>query len=260
MSRVCTNIVWLTFSLLLLGSCVTNKKIQYLQYGNETDNQQDTTVRQYNSVYYAYKLKPEDQVSVQFESLTPKEFDFLNPVIGQQLTNMAVNPQLTGKLIDPEGNIPFPFIGKVKIAGKTLYEAEEYLRQIADEYLDSPVVRVRLLNFRVTFLGEVNKEGTVLITNNQISLAEAVGWAGGLTDFAARDRIKIIRQEGGQTEVRYVNLLDEKFITSPYYYVYPNDVIVVPPLKVRPYLKYTTQNLTFLISVLNLAFIVISLR
>jgi polysaccharide biosynthesis/export protein len=220
----------------------------------------DTVVRTYDLSQLNYKLQANDQISVQFESLTPKEFDFLSATSDANVTPASGNSlQAGGKTIDQNGEIPFPFIGKVKLAGKTIFEAQEYLQEISDKYLDSPIVKVRLLNFRITFLGEVLQEGTVSLSNNKVSLLEAIGWVGGLTDFGDRQKVKIVRTWGNKTEVQYVNLLDENFINSPYYFVHPNDVIIVPPSKGRPFLKYSSQNLVLLATLANLVILVVNL-
>ena len=243
-----------------LISCVSNRQIQYVQ-ANDVNNTQptDSTQRVYPIRPYLYKLKPQDQISVQFESLTDKEMDFLNSSQPGSTTTGTSNQQLLGKIIDPEGYVSFTFIGKVKVAGLTLFEAQEYLQSVAGKYLDKPVVKVRLLNFRVTFLGELVKEGSINIPNNQVSILEAIGWVGGLTDFGDRGQVKVIRMDGDKASVQYVDLLDEKLITSPFYYLHPGDVIIVPPLKSRPFLKYTQQNLTFLVTLLNLGLIIVTL-
>lgn len=244
----------------LFFSCVHNKNIQYLQHtSSEKEVVIDSVLRNYDLVRYNYQLQPEDQIEIQFESLTPKEFDFLSSSVQLPVRPQEGNLQYSGKLIAPDGSIQFPFIGRIILAGKTLFEAEKYLQNVADEYLDSPIVRISLINFRITVLGEVVNEGTIPMVNNRVSLLEAIGSAGGLTDFAARDHVKIIRQKGDQTSVQYVNLLDENFLESPYYYVHPRDIIIVPPTKARPFLKYSQQNLTFLVTILNLALIVLTI-
>ena len=178
----------LVTAALTLGSCVTNKKYVYLQKDdvNVKDLPLDSVVRQYDIELFDYRVQPNDLISVRFQSLTPEEFDFFSQRIQQQNTNVLTggNAQLVGELVDENGEIPFPVIGKVKVSGLTVFEIQEKLQEIANQYLESPIVKVRLLNFRMTLLGEVNSEGTITMANNRVSMVEALGLAGGLTDLA----------------------------------------------------------------------------
>ncbi|MEQ8361373.1 MAG: polysaccharide biosynthesis/export family protein [Cyclobacteriaceae bacterium] len=254
---------WLAF-LLLLGSCVSNKKFVYLQQDdvNKKDLTKDSVVRSYDIAQFEYRIQPEDIISVRFESLTPDDFDFLSKnQTNQGGANNAIggNAQLIGELVDNNGEIPFPFIGKIKVAGLTTFEIQDKLQNIVAQYLESPVVKVRLLNFRFTILGEVNTEGTVVLNNQRVTLLEALGWAGGLTDLADKANIKLIRQKGGQSTVQYLDLLQEEFINSPYYYLHQNDILIVSALKQRPYRKYFGQNLALVVSTLSLLILVFNL-
>lgn len=248
--------------ILILSSCVSNKKFVLLQKGdvNQHNLPTDSVVRSYVATSFDYKIQPEDIISVRIESITPKDFDFLNQnQITQNVNLTPNNAVLIGELVDEQGEIPFPFLGKVKVSGLSVFEIQDKLQAMVGQYLDQPVVKVRLLNFRFTVLGEVNREGTIVLTNNRTNFLEALGLAGGMTDLADRANIKLIRQLNGETEVQYLNLLDEEFIKSPNFYVYQNDILVVPSLKQRPYRKYFGQNISLVISSLSLLLITVSL-
>ena len=169
--------------VLIISSCVTNKKYVYLQKDdvNVKDLPKDSVVRSYKIQDYEYHIQPEDNISVRFESLTSQEYDIFNRNQNlQQSQNLNQgNAILIGELVDPQGEIIYPVIGKVKVAGLTIYEVQTKLQQIADQYLESPVVKARLINFRFTILGEAKREGTVILANNRVNYIEAIGWAGG---------------------------------------------------------------------------------
>lgn len=259
-----TRFFWLAAvcAAIFLSSCVANKKYVYLQKDdvNKKNLPLDTVVRTYQSDSFDYKIQPEDLINIRFESLTAQEFDFLKREGPQQNFNINQgNALLMGDLVDQKGEIPFPFLGKVKVQGLTVYEIQDKLQSIASQYLESPVVRVRLLNYRFTILGEVRKEGTITVTNNRVSIMEALGLAGGLTDLADKSIVKLIRIRDGKTNVVYVNLLDENIFDSPYYYIYQGDIIIVPALRQRPYQTYFGKNLALVISSLSLLLITIGL-
>lgn len=220
----------------------------------------DSVVRNYRTVDFDYRLQPNDLLSIRFVSLTPEEYDFfsLGRTSGANVLNNAAL-LIGGDLIDDKGEIPFPVVGKVKVAGLTVYEAQEKLQAIAAEYLDNPVVKVRLLNYRFSILGEVKQQGTFNTLDNRISIIEAISMAGGLTDLADKRNVKIIRQKGNDVEVAYIDTLDEDLIFSPFYYVYQNDILVVSPLKQRPFRAYFGPNLGIIISALSLSLLVYNL-
>ena len=119
-------------------------------------------------------------------------------------------------------------------------------------------MRARLLNYRLTVLGEVNKEGVVPIGNNRVSMIEAIALAGGLGELADRTNIKLIRQRNGTAEVFYFDVLKEDFFTSPLYYAQQNDIIIVPPLRQRTYKKYFLQNVSLVLSTISVVLVLIA--
>lgn len=252
-------------AILLLSGCISNRKVTLLQKNdlNVVGLPKDTTVRTYELETFNYRIQPNDVLSVRLNSLTTKDFDFFSSYSPQQ-TNAYLNTttgsaQLIGELVDEEGDIPFPVIGRFKVSGLTVFQIQDSLQRIAERYFESPIVKVRLINYRITVLGEVKREGSIVLGNNRVSMLEALGLAGGLGELADRANIKLIRQHGSETEVKYLDLLDENFMNSPYYYVYQNDVLIVPPLKQRPFRLYAGQNLALFVSTVSVILLTLNL-
>jgi polysaccharide export outer membrane protein len=246
------NITLFIISAILFASCVGNKRLVYLQNDDLHENQhKDTVLREYELTYHDYKIQPQDILSVQFTSITEEDFDIFND-FGMGGGNIGGGGGgmigLRGELVDPQGQIGFPVVGKIKVQGMTIFEVQDTLQRIAAQYVEDPVVKVRLLNYRFTVLGEVNGESVITTQNTRVTFMEAIGMAGGLTELASRDNVKVIRQKGDKAEIFYVNLLEEEFLESEKFYVYQNDIIIVPPLQQRPIRRYYSQNLSLLLS------------
>ncbi|MCZ8022769.1 MAG: polysaccharide biosynthesis/export family protein [Cyclobacteriaceae bacterium] len=260
------NILIPVLMLLLLASCVPNRKILNLQKGDVNKNipKKDTILRTYDMVINEYKIQPLDMLNIQFETLSEDNnaFDFLDKLAPQALGGGGQGNMLAlnGIFVNPEGYVAYPVLGKIKVAGLTIFEAEREIGKVAAQYVPDVVVRVRMLNFRFTIMGEVNLGERVLVANNpRLTMMEAIGMAGGLTDLADRSNIKLVRQKGDVSEIIYVNILEEKFIQSPYFYIQQNDVIIIPPLKQRPFRKYFVQNLGILSTTISFAALIITL-
>ncbi len=248
---------------IFLSSCVANKKVVYLQKDdvNKQHLPKDSVVRTYPIQDFDYRIQPQDAIHIEFEGVG-KEDDF-NFFSSEQSNSMnANNPGamiINSDLVDPEGKISFPVIGKIKVAGLTVFQVQDTLQAIANRYFVSPVkVRARLVNFRFSVIGEVVRQGQVTSFNNRVTLTEAIALAGGVGEFSDRSSVKVIRMKNGVTEVGYVNLLDENVINSPYYYIYQNDVLIVPALRQRPFQMYFGRNLSLFISSLSLLLLVIN--
>jgi len=212
------------FFLITVTSCVNTKRATYF------NNIQ-------NSVHPDQPVDPpiqkNDQLSIIVTSLNPEATEVFNKpnesVISHSSGN-GVSAVTTGYLVDNQGNISFPIVGNVKAEGLTLEQLAAKLSATLSEkkLLIDPIVNVRLMNFRVTVLGEVSRPTVVTATNGRLSFLEALGMAGDLTIFAERDNVLLIRVENGQKIVRRINLMSPDFVSaSPYYYLRTNDVIYV---------------------------------
>jgi polysaccharide biosynthesis/export protein len=259
----------LAVAVILFSSCVPNRKIVLLQKDdlkNRKDILRDTVLRRHKLNVVEYKVQPLDNLLINFETLSGEgdTFDFLNKITARANNgggggNMNSNAALNGILVNAEGNIEFPVLGSVHVSGLTLFQVQDSVRALASRYIPDVVVRVRMLNFRFTILGEVNGEKVVNSFNTRLTMSEAIGLAGGLTELADRSLVKVIRQKGSETEVFYVDLLKEEFMESPHYFVQQNDVIIVPPLKQRTFRRYFAGNLGLVTSVISFVVLIVTL-
>ena len=137
--------------------------------------------------------------------------------------------KIDGYLVDSSGNIDMPIIGIIKASGLTCFEFSEFLKISLKEYVLNPSVRTKILNFRVSILGEVNRPGTFNVINQNISLTELISTAGGFTNNANPSKILIIRDANNEIETRYIDLTSYEFINSEYYFLKQNDEVYVRP-------------------------------
>jgi len=215
--------------LLTFTSCVTTKKVLYF------DNIQ-------NSEFPEGDIEPviqkNDLLSISVSSLNPEAtiiFNTPNQPLISTSSGVGTSSQTTGYLVNTEGNILFPILGNVKAAGLTRKELTDNLAGtlVQKKLLIDPIVNVRILNFKVTVLGEVAKPTVVPVPNEKISMLEAIGMAGDMTLYAQRNNVLLIRVENGRKITRRIDLNSPGFITSPYYYLKNNDVVYVEPNNVR---------------------------
>jgi polysaccharide export outer membrane protein len=247
--------------ILLASSCVSNRKITYLQYEDElttlSTTVTDSILRVYETGELHYTLQPNDILSIRIASMTPEEYNpfaIADPMmssggsrnIGQQGTS-----GLMGYRIDPWGYLNLPVIGQLKAQGLTIDELEDTIDSLAAQELKDPVTKINLLNFKFLVLGEVGSDGEYNSSERNLTMMQAVASAGGPEEFGNISKVKVIRRIGNESFVFYVNLLDESFLTSEFYYVYPNDMIIVPPLRSRIYFKYITPNISIITSVIS---------
>ena len=213
------------FLLGSLSSCVTNNDLSIIDA-----NKGENSIKSYQ---FSYHLKSGDLISVQIASLTPMEYDFFNKESGSNSQLYVSNPFLYGYLVDDQGNLNLPVLGSFNVIGKTLKEAETLIQTKSERYFSEPSVKLNILNYYVTVLGEVNRPGRVSLIEPDINLLEVLGICGDLTKIANRKKIKIIRTEGDLTKIHYLDLRDKDILSSENFYVQPNDIIYVEPSSKR---------------------------
>jgi len=136
---------------------------------------------------------------------------------------------IMGYSIDPEGRVTIPLLGKVPVAGLTIYEIRDLFQSKVDSLYRHAYVEVRLLSFKYTVLGEVRTPGSYINYNDQLTVLEAIGRAGGIAETGTKEKILVIRPEGDKTQTYNINLQDKSLLSSPAYFLSPNDVVIVQP-------------------------------
>jgi polysaccharide export outer membrane protein len=230
----------LSFLILViasLSSCIATKKVAFVDSSKKVTGT-------YTPQIWSYKIQSGDRFYISIvDPLSAVTFgggDLQNNTSNQQANFFMQQPTVNDYAVKVDGTVDIAIIGNVKLQGVELDSLPTYLAEKCEGYISNPQIKVFMMNFNVTVLGEVRSPGFYQLITNRPSFFDAIGLAGDLTDFANRTDIQVQRKgKNGQVIVENVNILDPGFISSPYYYLRPNDVIHIRPLKVK---KYSTGN------------------
>jgi len=214
-------------SSLLLVSCGSTKNAVYFNdasnqaYGNEVANLEPI-------------IQSNDLLSIIVSSVNSEAADLFNASKDnedQSSTNRGNTTRVSGYLVDQDGFINFPILGKIKASGNTKKALRDEITSLLvnKKLLLEPIVDIRYLNYKVSILGEVKNPSVLNVPSEKISLLEALGMAGDITIFGRRDNITLIREEGGVKRIRKIDLTTNEIFSSPYYYLQSNDIIYVQP-------------------------------
>lgn len=228
-------------TVMMFTSCVPQKKILYLQNEQLPYDSALMSVVYENERTFDYKVQPGDNLYIRIASLDEKfsaYFNFMNQ--GGTMTSSSYssgNPSiyLNGYTVGADGNIGLPFVGNVYVKDLTVDEIQAKVQEIMNEYLTETVVYVKLGVFNLTILGEVMRPGQYQIYQSDINIFQAIALAGNATDFANKASVKIIHQTPKGSQIVRVNLNDADILSSPEYYLKPNDIIYIEPLKTKQF-------------------------
>ena len=244
----------LLVTTLLTTSCVSKKKVLYFQDIEQIiDNPANTN--------YNIKIRGNDLLTINISALNPETVaPFNQPVVSRVTTNGNVlgTQQLQTYLVGVDGTIEFPIIGTIKLAGLTRTEATNHLKELLNKYIKNPIVNIRILNFKVSVLGEVRRPGTFNIGDERVTVLEALGLAGDMTIFGDRKNVKIIREIDGVKTYGELDFTSSSVISSPFYYLQQNDVIVVSPNRAQIQSSSFNRNTSVFISIAGIIISVIT--
>lgn len=215
--------------ILVLGlvSCVPQRRLEYLRNA-ETKGTQPVVVK-----------TEETRIIQNGDDLYIQIYSFSNSAtssIGGQEGSTNITPYsaaLVSYRVGKDSCIIFPLIGKIKVAGKTIPEAEQFITNALIQYLNNPSVNIKFVNTNISVLGEVRNPGNYTYSNYPLNIYQALSFAGDITQFGDRKHVKIIRNNNGHVEIAFLDLTKKDIINSPYFYLEANDVIYVNPLQRR---------------------------
>lgn len=263
MKKLQFKILIVSIVALFLGSCVSNKRVVYFQEKNAEVSYSDTF--KYDRTYY--KLQPHDIINVEVTGTNEnfvKIFQNTNPS-SQNLGNIGVTTgsdlfYTVGYTINDSGYIKYPLVGYIKVSGLTILEIGQKIEAELKLFEANMEVTARIGGIRFSLLGEFNRPGKYVLMQNQVNLFEAVSIGGDLKEIARRDKVVLLRQYPDGAKIHYIDLLDKNVINSPYYFLQPNDVLYVEPLKRRAYGIGVNglQTLTTLLSIISTTLVVIT--
>ena len=251
------HVLYLLPLILLTSSCVTQKDWVYFQ--GEPSAQ--TKIEAFELRYQANDLLSINVSALDMDAVRPFNLFVSSPNTSNKLTLTGQQQQQT-YLVDDMGQINFPVLGKFTIGGMSRTEAINFLENKLQAYIKDPMVTLRLTNFKISILGEVNKPGTYTIANEQVSLPQALALAGDLSIAGKRANLLLLREEGGELTKNYIDLRSDALFDSPYYFLKPNDVLYVEPnaSKVRSStdaLRYTSISLSVITTLTTIASILL---
>lgn len=239
----------LLLTAVVLASCSSYKRVPYLQ-----DSAQYEAIYNKSGVYDA-RIMPKDLISI-IISTTDAEaavpFNLTVPtILTTQINAVTSQPSVQQYLVSNDGTIDFPVLGKLPVGGLTKDEAEDMLKDRLKEYIkEEPIVNVRMTNYKISVLGEVGRPGTFTVTNEKITIFEALAMAGDLTLYGERNNVKLIRENAdGKIYISELNLNNTELLSSPYYYLQQNDVLYITPNTNRSKDSAISQSRTIWLSI-----------
>jgi len=252
------NLLIITFLIISFVSCIPQKRLVLMQSENIIDSTYANTFDGSEFEDSVYRIQPNDYLYINISSVEKKITDFFAPLTAVNYIS-GENQALTGYAVNDKGNIEFPYVGTIHLQGQTLEECVETMRLATAKYVGKARIEIRLINNTISVLGEVEKQGVYRMTKSKIDIYEAITLASGFKDFAKRNKVKVMRTVDGNRKLYLVNLNDGRLISKNMFYVYPNDVLYVEPMRSKTIRSTTTSSLSIITALGTIAVIILSI-
>lgn len=255
----CLNVFLFVIGIAFVSSCVPRKEIAYFQ---GIEGLSHDSISKSSTV-----LKPNDLLSItvssnNLESVRPFNLMSVSRPVSGGGNDMGIGSSSTQEvpyLVDSNGAIHFPVLGTIEVQGLTPTELREQLLGQLKEYIQDPIVNIRILNFTVSVLGEVRQPGTFSVVGERIALTEALGLAGDLTIYGQRENVLVVREINGTKTSKYLDLTNPEILNSEFYYLQQHDVVYVEPNRAQRQGASFNRNTTVYISIASLLLSIIVL-
>ena len=247
-------IIGFILMIVFFSSCVPIKKQIYFQAAEDTLK----TAYPYKD-FKAHKLQTANNLYVNVFSIEKESYEFFNlgyGTSGNIYYDAAI--YLNSYVVDEEGYVELPFIGRLHVKGLTIEEAKNIIQQEIEKYLNKTTVVVKLVNYSVSIVGEVNRPGQYKIYQDRINIFEVISLAGDLTIYAKRDDIILVRRQEKDAKIYHINLLEDNVLESEYYYIMPDDIIYAKPVKGKNF-AFSAFPYTLIISTISLTLALVAI-
>ncbi|WP_026472969.1 polysaccharide biosynthesis/export family protein [Alkaliflexus imshenetskii] len=215
-----------------LAGCIPHKEIIYFQDHSERKNYENPYAP-IDGITEKYILQPNDYLTIRVTSSNPKLTEFFNPGGSTQAVTATTQSPLYQYPIDDNHEIDFPFVGKINLKGATRAQATELIREALLPFVTDAQITVRLANPSFIALGETNTRGRIAMGKEQITIFEAIALAGDVRTFGKKRKVKIIRPTSDGAQSFYIDITDKNLLDSDKYYIYPNDILYIRPMRAR---------------------------
>lgn len=231
------HLFYLSFIIAILqSSCSGVKDIVMFQESNNTLKQFDIPITAPN-----HKIKPHDNLYLSILTLDPEVNKLFNPSSGgdgftsgtEQMFGTPTSQYINGYRVAEDGTITLPILGELNLAGLCIDDAQKRLKERAEEYLKEPTIQVKLLNFKVNVLGEIRNPGIYYNYEGSINILDAISMANGITDYADIKNVLVKRYDDNKIKTYSVNFTNKSVYSSEVFYLQPNDLIYIPPSKIK---------------------------
>ena len=243
-----------TATLLMLSSCTQQKQLVYMRTVAADSTEMFNTPQPDN-----YRIQKQDVLYIRIYTMDENVRAMLNPEEGSTSNqyNSEASLYVQGYVVNDSGQVTLPMVGEVPVVGKTVEEATRAVKEKTKAYLKDATVILKLLSFKFTVIGEVNRPGVYRNFNNQLTVLEAIGMAGDISDFGNRREVVVLRPSKSGTITYRLNLTDKNILESPAFFLLPNDMVYVEPIKSKIF-QLNTGTITLALSTISTLILILN--